>query len=689
MRPFAPLALAAVAALLALPVAAAVPADPPPAGSALSPEQVAAGVLGAMDPAADPCQDFYRYACGGWLDQSRIPSDRSSWTRSFSVIDERNREAIRLLLEDVARNPGEDPDRQRVGTFYQACMDEAAVERAGAAPLRPWLEEISKVDGQKTLMTAAGRLQALGPWGPLFGLGVIPDFKRPDVDIAFFVQGGLGLPDRDYYVSDDPKKKELLAGYERHVGEMLALLGGSPEAAAAHARQVVAFETELAKASRPRQEMRLPEKLYNKLDIAGLKALTPGLDWDAFLASTGYPGVKEINVATPEFFSALERAVASAPAETLQAYLRWHLVHGAADMLSPRFVDADFAFYDKALGGQQEIEPRWKRCVQATEQALGESVGKLYVARFFAGDSKRVALEMIHDIEGAFAASLPELAWMDDATRKRALEKRDALGNKIGYPDTWRDYSTMKLSGDYFGNATAAVAFEFSRQAKKIGRPVDRGEWGMTPQMVNAYYNPLLNEIAFPAGILQPPFFHQDFPAAMNYGAIGMVVGHELTHGFDDQGRKFDPRGALREWWDPAVSARFEERAQCVDDQYSRYEVEPGVTINGRLTLGENIADIGGLKQSWDAFRAWQERHGAPGPTVGSLTPEQLFFVAHGQVWCQLMSPEQARLRITTDPHSPGKFRVIGPVANHPAFAPAFRCPAGAPMNPSPKCEVW
>jgi predicted metalloendopeptidase len=684
-----PLAPAVLALLLALPASAGVPADPPPAGSGLSPEQVATGVLGAMDPKADPCQDFYRYACGGWLEQSRIPPDRSTWSRSFSVVDERNREAIRTLLEDAAQNPGTDADRRRIGGYYQACMDESAVEKAGSAPLRPWLDEISRVADQKSLMAVAGKLQAQGPWGPLLGLGVIPDFKRPDLDIAFFVQGGLGLPDRDYYVSEDPKKQEILAGYQRHVADMLALLGESPEAAAGHARQVVAFETELAKASRPRQEMRIPEKLYNKIDIGGLKQLTPGLDWGAFLAATGYPGVKDINVATPEFFTALERAVAAASPEVLQAYLRWHLVHGAADVLSRPFVDADFAFYGKTLSGQQEIEPRWKRCGRATEQALGEAVGKLYVDKFFAGDSKRVALEMIHDIEGAFAQSLPQLAWMDEATRRRALEKRDALGNKIGYPDAWRDYSKMALGGDYFANATAAAAFEFRRQADKIGKPVDRGEWGMTPQMVNAYYNPLLNEIAFPAGILQPPFFHQDFPAAMNYGAIGMVVGHELTHGFDDQGRKFDPKGELREWWDPSVASRFEERAQCVAEQYSRYEVEPGLALNGKLTLGENIADIGGLKQSWDAFRAWQVRHGGPGPTVGSLTPEQLFFVAHGQVWCQLMSPEQARLRVTTDPHSPGKYRVIGPIANHPAFAAAFACPAGAPMNPSPKCEVW
>jgi predicted metalloendopeptidase len=642
-----------------------------------------------MDPSADPCQDFYRYACGGWLDKTELPADESRWSRSFSVIDERNREIVRDLLQDAAVQPGDDPNRARIGNYYSSCMNEEAIEKTGTTPLQPLLEEIAKVDGPKPLMALAGKLQR-GNVNVLLGLSVLPDFKNPDTDIAFFVQGGLGMPDRDYYVSDDPKKRELMQAYEQHVARMLGLLGEPEQQARQHAAQIVAFETELAKASRPREEMRLPEKLYHKIDISGLKQLTPKLDWDGFLSGAGYPAIVDINVATPEFFEALEKQATTTQPEVLQAYLRWHLVNTSADLLPSALVQANFEFFGKTLQGQKEIEPRWKRCVEATEGALGETVGKLYVEREFAGPSKQIALDMIHDIENSFAAGLADLSWMDQTTRGRALEKKNALGNKIGYPDKWRDYSTMKISAaNYYQNAQAATEFEFKRQMDKIGKPVDRSEWGMTPQTVNAYYTPLLNEIVFPAGILQPPFFHKDFPAALNYGAMGTVMGHELTHGFDDQGRKFDPQGMLREWWEPEVSEKFEERANCVREQYSGYQVEPGVQVNGKLTAGENIADIGGLKQSYAAYKEWEKRHGGPGPSLGKLTPDQLFFIAHGQVWCTLMTPESARLRITTDPHSPGQFRVIGPISGHPAFGKAFSCEPGTPMNPANKCEVW
>ena len=680
---------ATLIAIVAVSTAGAADAAAKPAGKSLTKAQVEKDVLGAMDPKANPCQDFYRYACGSWLDTTKIPSDRSRWTRSFSTIDERNQKIIREILEQAGKNPGTNPDTAKIGTFYASCMDEAAIEKAGVEPLQPLLDEIAKVDGPATLMAAAGKLQPRGI-NALFGLGVVPDFKRPDLEIGFMAQGGLGMPDRDYYTSDDPKKKELLAAYEKHVARMLGLLGEPAEAAAQNAKNIVAFETALAKVSRPRADMRDVEALYHKLDTTGLKALNPRLDWGGFLQAADLGGVTEINVATPEFFVALEREIVRANPELLREYLRWNVVNTAADSLPKAFVDANFDFYGKTLSGQPEIEPRWKRCVDATENALGEVVGKVYVEREFAGDSKRVALEMIHDIEAAFTANLPNLAWMDDETRTHAVAKKDALANKIGYPDKWRDYTALKVEpGSYFANQLASSAFEFRRQANKIGKPVDKTEWGMTPQMVNAYYNPLNNEIAFPAGILQPPFFHKDFPAAMNYGAIGTVVGHELTHGFDDTGRKFSPTGKLEEWWAPAVSARFDERAECVVQQYEKYEVEPGQHVIGKLTLGENIADIGGLRQSYDAYKAWEQRHGSAGPSVGNLTPEQLFFVAHGQVWCTLMTPEQMRLRITTDPHSPGQFRVVGPISNHPAFAKAFSCKPGDPMVPVDKCEVW
>ncbi|HEX2163926.1 MAG TPA: M13 family metallopeptidase, partial [Thermoanaerobaculia bacterium] len=649
-----------------------------------------ASLLAAMDRSADPCQDFYRYACGGWLDATERPADQARWTRSFSTIREENREVVRTLIERAAANPSQGPDHARIGNLYGACMDEPAIEKAGLAPLAPYRARIAEVDDAASLLRVAGELQRHGA-SPLLGLGVLPDFKRPDVNIAFFVQGGLGMPERDYYVSEDPKKRELLAAYRRHVATMLGFLGHDAETAAARAGAVVDFETALAEASRPAAEMRVVERLYHKIDLAGLQELTPKLPWDAFLAGIGHPGVREINVATPEFFEGLEELVLATPPETLRAYLEWHLMDAAAELLPADVVAADFAFYGRKLQGQQEIEPRWKRCVDLTQQALGEAVGKLYVEERFAGDSKEIALEMIRDIEAAFETSLPALSWMDETTRERAVEKAQAIGNKIGYPDRWEDYSAMKTTpGDFFGNAVAAAHWGFDDQLRKVGQPVDETEWGMTPQTVNASYNPLLNHISFPAGILQPPFFHRELPAAMNYGAIGVVMGHELTHGFDDMGRKFDPQGQMREWWEPAVAGRFEERAQCVRDQYSAYEVEPGVHVQGALTAGENIADIGGVKQAYAAFKSWQERHDAKGrQAIAELTDDQLFFVAFAQVWCTEASPEYQRMQVTTDPHSPARFRVIGPLASTPAFAEAFACEPGTPMAPVERCEVW
>ena len=661
-----------------------------PAGMGdLSQEEIAAKVLADMDQTADPCQDFYQYACGGWLETTELPSDQRRWTRSFSVIREENREVIREIIEDATANPAANADARRIGDFYASCMDEATVDAAGATPLEPLFAAIDEVSDAASLLQTAAVLQRKNI-NALFGLGVIPDFEDPDLNVAFFVQGGMGMPDRDYYVSDDPKKMELLAQYEEHVARMFGLLGDDAETAARKAGEVLAFETELAKVARERVAMRQMEKLYNKLDISGLQELTPSLPWGSFLAGTGYPDVVDINVATPEFFERLESLVAETSPEVLQTYLDWHVVDGYADQLANDFVTANFEFYGQKLGGQAEIEPRWKRCVDATTGAMGEALGRLYVDRKFAGNSKQVALAMIGDLFTAFENGLPGIAWMDDTTRARAVEKKEAIGNKIGYPEEWRDYSSMTITkGDYFNNSVAANEFEFDRNAVKIGGAVDPKEWGMTPQQVNAYYHPLLNEIVFPAGILQPPFFHKDFPAAMNYGGIGGVIGHELTHGFDDQGRKFAPDGQLREWWEPEAVEQFKEQAECVSDLYSGFEVEPGLNVNGGLTLGENIADMGGLKESYAAYKLWLERNGEQEPFVEGLTDEQLFFVGWGQVWCTVASDEYVRLQVTTDSHSPGEFRAAGPVTQHPSFGGAFSCEPGTPMNPVDKCEVW
>ena len=652
------------------------------------PSGALADLLRSMDPTADPCQDFYRYACGGWLAETERPADQVRWVRSFSVIRERNREVVRDLLADAAAHPERSPADAKIGHYFASCMDDAKVDAAGAGPLAPYLAKIAAVKSAADALRVTAALNRITV-DPLFGAAVFPDFKNPGVNIAIFLQGGLGMPDRDYYVSDDEKKKELMAGYEKHVARMLALLGAEADRAAAGAAAVVGFETRLAEASRPATEMRQIEKLYHKLDRKGLKELTPELPWDDYFELLGYPAVTDINVATPEFFTALEKELLAADPELLRSYLTWQLVDQTADLLSGPFVEADFDFFGQQLSGQEEIEPRWKRCVAATEGALGEMVGQLYVERRFAGDSKRIATEMIGDIQAAFEGSLPGLGWMDDTTRERALDKAKAVVDKIGYPDEWRDYSKLTVvAGDYFANAAAGRTFAFEFEADKIGKPVDKKEWGMTPQQVNAYYNPLYNEIVFPAGILQPPFFEDDYPAAMNYGAIGAVIGHELTHGFDDSGRKFAPDGELREWWEPAAVERFEQRAQCVRDLYSSYQVAPGVQVQGDLTIGENIADIGGLKQAHAAYELWESRHGEPELGV-DLTPEQVLFVAFGQVWCSQATEAYERLQVTTDSHSPARFRVIGPVSNNPAFATAFSCPAGAPMAPKQRCEVW
>jgi predicted metalloendopeptidase len=687
-------ALLAVLVLLALaiaPAALAQAAGKPAASSAAaaaSPSPAARSVLATMDPKADPCVDFYRYACGGWLDSTRIPPDQSRWGRGFTEIAERNRLVLRDILEAAAKAPKND-DERKVGTFYASCMEEAKIEELGTKPLEPMLKEIATVKDGASLMTVAGKMQAL-TYGPLFGLGVEADFKNPNVNMAMLIQGGIGLPDRDYYLKDDERSVGLRIAYEQTVAKMLQLAGDTPEAAAAAAKSVVGFETELSKFSRERAALRDVEKLYNKTDMAGLQKMTPGLPWSDFLAAAAVTTPKDVNVATPEFFEELARLAAATPPATLQNYLRWNLVRGAAPRLPKAFVDQNFEFYGKTLAGQKELQARWKRCVAATDGAMPEILGKLFVEKQFAGASKKTAKEMILAIEESFGVGLGKLSWMDEATAKRAAGKLATLVNKVGYPDKWVDYGKLEVkAGDYFGNAQRADVFEFRRAADKIGKPVDRTEWGMSAPTVNAYYNPLWNEMVFPAGILQPPFFDASFPMAMNFGGIGMVVGHELTHGYDDEGRKFAPDGQLKEWWEPAVSEKFDKQAACIDELYSGFEVQPGVKLNGKLTLGENIADFGGLKYSYRAYKDWAKKNPSSTPAVPGLTDDQLFFVGFAQTWCTLATPEIERVLANVDPHSPPRFRVNGPVSNTAEFAAAFQCKAGTPMNPEKTCSVW
>jgi predicted metalloendopeptidase len=677
-----------VAALAATLLSGAVLAADAPAAAPAPAKSVAEVVKAAMDPKADPCNDFYRYACGGWIDTTKLPGDQVRWGRGFSEIAERNRTVNHDILEDAVKNPGTDPDRQKLAYLYGSCMDEAAIEAAGTKPIESWMKDAAKVKDAKSAMEQAGKFHASTIPG-FFRVGVEADFKNPGINIAQIFQGGLGLPDRDYYLKDD--KAELRTKYVAHIAKMFELYGDPADKAKESADKILAFETELAKVSKPRAELRDPNATYNKLDIGGLKQLTPKLDWDGYFKATGHPEITQINVGTPDYLKGLEATLSSADAATLQAYMRWQVLRDAAPMLPKAFDQQNFEFFGKTLQGQKEQQARWKRCVANTDGALGEILGQEFIKKQFAGDSKKVARDMIEGIQTAFANNLPHLAWMDDTTRTRALGKKGAIVNKVGYPDKWRDYSTLKLKkGDFAGNMLAAAKFEYEREAAKVGKPVDRTEWGMTPPTVNAYYNPLNNEMVFPAGILQPPFFSKDFPAAMNYGGMGMVMGHELTHGFDDEGRKFDAQGRLTEWWEPSVSEKFETRAQCIDDQYSSYEVQPGLHLNGKLTLGENIADNGGIKQAYNAYKAYEAAHaGSDKPAVEGLTNDQLLFVGFAQTWCSLATPQIEQMLVTVDPHSPPKFRVNGPLSNYNEFWEAFSCAEGTSMHPAKPCEVW
>lgn len=657
--------------------------EPAPAAEQ-NPSELA--VVQAMNPEADACVDFYEYACGGWEDSTELPPDRSIVTRSFTTIFDENQEIIHEILENAAKDPGEDPVAQKLGAYYGACMDTEAIDAAGAEPLQPWLKKIEEAE-RKDLWKLMGQLTAFGP-NPLFGGAVWADDKNPDMNIIHLGQDGLGMPDRSYYLDLDEKGEARKADYQTAIAEMLVLAGVEEAEAKSDAEKIVAFETELAKIQWERAALRDSEKTYNKMSMDEFAALTPSVDYAAYFEGFGMKS-DALNVRTPSYFEGLEAVVSGADDDLLKAYLRWHTVSWAAPYLHSELDQRNFAFFGKQLSGQEEQQPRWKRCVSRTESAMGEWLGKAYVDKKFAGDSKEQAEAMVAGIFTAFEGNLPNLAWMDDTTRERAIEKARAFVAKLGYPKKYRDYSALEASADsHFSNVVNAGNFTMAYYAAKVDQPVDKDEWHMTPQMVNAYYNPAANEIVFPAGIMQPPFFDRTFPKAMNYGALGMVIGHELTHGFDDEGRKYAPTGELKEWWEPEVSERFEERAQCVVDQYAGFEVQPGLNVNGELTLGENIADIGGLKMSYLAYRAYVDEHGEE-PEYAGLTGDQQVFVAFAQGWCSIAKPEIIEQRVKTDPHSPPRYRVNGTVMNTPQFAKAFGCEKGQPMAPEDACEVW
>jgi putative endopeptidase len=641
---------------------------------------------GIIDRAANPCDDFYEYACGVWLKKTDIPADRPSWTRSFSVIDEKNDEVKKQVLEEAIAKPA-DAVAKQLGDFYATCLDEDKAEKNAKLELDDLLKRLDAVKDMNTLAKEVAR-EHLTIGSPLFDFGQQQDFKDASQVIGGADQGGLGLPDRDYYLLDDEKSKALRDQYVAHVAKMIELSGVPADHAKGQAGFVMKIETELAKASMSRTDRRTPEKLYHRIELKGLQKIAPKFPWALYLKELGVPTLTQINVLTPEFFTAMSKALGKTTINEWKIYLRWHIIHDAAPLLSKAFVDENFAFNDKVLSGTDKILPRWKRCTALTEGSLGEALGQAFVKKTFGEEGKTATRTILTAIEKAMEENIGKLSWMDDATRKAALEKLSAIANKVGYPDVWRDYSSVQITRDSLvGNVEAAAEFEHKRQLAKIGKPVDRNEWLMTPPTVNAYYDPPKNEMVFPAGILQPPFYSRKAVEAVNFGAIGMVMGHELTHGFDDEGRKFDAKGNLSMWWSKQTDAEFEKRAKCVVDQYNGYEVIDGQKINGKLTNGENIADLGGIKL---AYRAFQANRKAPStkPDKG-FTDEQLFFLGTAQSWCSKRRPELERQRLIVDPHSTPKYRINGPLSNLPEFAAAFQCRPGSKMVRADACVVW
>jgi len=639
----------------------------------------------SLDTSVDPCTDFFAYACGGWLKKNPIPPDKTSWGAVTKLADD-NKVLLREILEEAAAGgSSRDPVKQKIGDYYAACMDEKAVESAGAAPLQDSLEQIRRMRSKRDIAQVAAGMPGLNV---PFVFQSDQDYKNSSHVIAEVDQGGLGLPDRDYYLKTDAKSVELRQAYVAHVQKIFELLGDGPGASASEAQTVLRIETALAEGSLTQVERRDPKMLDHKMSTRDLEALSASFRWKEYFSVAGQPGLQELNVTAPHFFKTLDATLQKENLKSWQAYLRWHLANANAPFLSSAFVNANFDFYGKTLQGAQELEPRWKRCVSYADNDLGEALGQAYVQRAFSPEAKQRAQKMVRQIEEAMQQDIDSLSWMSPATKQQAIEKLHTLANKIGYPDKWRDYSALTIAhDDYTGNVLRARRFEFNRQIAKIGKPLDRGEWGMTPPTVNAEYSPQLNDINFPAGILQPPFFDPSADDAPNYGDTGATIGHELTHGFDDEGRQFDAQGNLRDWWTAEDGKQFDERASCISDQYSQYVAVDDIKINGQLTMGENVADLGGLML---AYMAWKsETHDKKLESIDGFTPEQRFFIGYGQSWCDQTRDEAKRLYATIDPHSPDKYRANGVVSNTPEFQQAFQCKAGSAMVREKRCRVW
>jgi endothelin-converting enzyme/putative endopeptidase len=640
-----------------------------------------------LDKNIDPCTDFYGYACSKWQAQNPIPGDHPSWGR-FNELEERGEQTVRGILEKYAANDStRSPVEQKIGDYYQSCIDEAAIEAAGTRPLA---DEFKAIDGLKSKADLAKEIIRLHRQavGAVFTFTSDQDFKDATQTIAEADQGGMALPDRDYYVKDDPKSVELRKQYVDHVQKMFELLGDSPTKSAAEAKSVMDIETGLAKGALDRVSRRDPNKVYHKLEAKDLAALSPDFNWNVYLTGIGAPATQVVNVTEPDFFKQMDTVLKTASLDDWKTYLRWHVVHGNAALLPAKFVNENFNFFSKTLAGTKELSPRWKRCVRYTNGDLGEAVGQKYVELTFGAEGKDRTLKMVQALERALGEDIQSLSWMSLETKKQALVKLQAISNRIGYPDKWRDYSSLKIArGDALGNSLRANEFEFQRQLNKIGKPVDKNDWPYPPSTVNASYNPQLNNITFPAGILQPPFYDNQADDAMNFGGIGAVIGHELTHGFDDEGSQFDAQGNLRNWWTEQDKKEFEQRTKCVSDEYSNFTAIDDLKVNGPLTLGENVADNGGMRVAYMALLSTLA--GKQPAAIDGLTPQQRFFLGWANGWCQNRTDALSRMLVTVDPHSPGKWRVNGVVSNMPEFQEAYHCKPNAAMVRQNACRVW
>jgi putative endopeptidase len=647
----------------------------------------------SMDKTADPCVDFYQYSCGGWMKKNPIPVDQAGWS-VYGKLYQENQQFLWGILDQLSKQTkGRNANQQKIGDYFGACMDEATVKKLGAKPLRPYLDQIDAMQSTKDLPALLARLHTSLPGrgqtgSVFFDFSSGQDFENAESVIAFADSGGLGLPDRDYYTKTDEKSVDIRNKYLIHVQTMFELLGDKPDVAKAEAAKVMEIETALARPSLTRVERRDPYKLFHKVDFKGLQALTPDFDWSTYLQDSGLPAQNIFNVTEPAFYKELDEQLKALNLEDLKTYLRWHTTHAAAPYLSNDFVTENFNFFSKTLRGVPQLRPRWKRCVALVDNQLGEALGQEFVARAFSPELKQKTNLMTRQIEHSMEEDINTLDWMSPATKQKALEKLHVIVNKIGYPDKWRDYSSVEIRpDDFFGNVQRAASFESRRELNKIGKPLDRGEWDMTPPTVNADFNPPMNDINFPAGVLQPPLYDPKMDEAPNYGDTGGTIGHELTHAFDDEGRQYDAKGNLKDWWTKDDAKNFTSRAQCIVDQYAQYSVVDEIKINSALTEGEDIADLGGLILAW---MAWKDQTKNMNLALrDGLSPDQRFFVGYAQWACENNRPENLRESAITDPHSPGKYRVNGLVVNMEQFRRAFSCKAGEPMVRENRCRVW